>query len=125
MGLASTGTVAGRPVALAPSTSPDAAGSILEALACLSPYGDRSPAALTSTFTLGSAPGTSLLLVSVDGDEDLVLALREARRRGVPVTALWILEAGGSPPPAHPFDDTLYAEVPDGWRDQRTLTIHR
>ena len=121
IGLVSTGSVAGRPVAIPPSTSPDAPTRILEALACLSPFGLRAPEAVAAAVGRAAGPGTTLLAVGGAFPPDLLVGLGEARRRGAPVTGLHV---GGLPTPsagAGVFDDLFMTEKPDDWRTRATL----
>jgi uncharacterized protein (DUF58 family) len=125
VGLVSTGTAEGQPVAVAPASSPGTAAEILEYLACLSPYGPRDAEALPALVRSVSGPGTSLLLLSVDGHEEVLGALAEARRRrGVPVSALWVGAPKSEPAAAH-LDAAAYVEVPDDWRHQDTVAVSR
>ena len=123
VGLVSTGSVAGRPVALPPSTSPDAPGRILESLACLSPFGLRTPEAVTDAVARSAGPGTSLLVIGGAFPPDLLAGLADVRRRGVPVAALHV---GRPPPGAAPsrlFDDFYVTDLHDDWRERTTIEL--
>ena len=123
VGLVSTGSVNGRPVAIAPSTSPDTPTRILETLACLSPFGLRSPDAVTDAVARSAGPGTTLLAVGGTFPQDLLIGLGEARRRGAPVTGLHVGAQDILAAPGRVFDDLFQTDMPDDWRTRGSIQL--
>jgi uncharacterized protein (DUF58 family) len=123
VGLVSTGSVNGRPVAISPSTSPDTPTRILETLACLSPFGLRSPEAVADAVARSAGPGTTLLAVGGAFPQDLLLGLGEARRRGAPVTGLHVGTGDTPAIPGRVFDDLFQTDMPDDWRTRGTIHL--
>jgi uncharacterized protein (DUF58 family) len=124
VGLLATGSVDGRPAALAPSTAPDAPGILLDALARLSPYGRRDPGALAAAVDRAAGPGCSLVVVAGRLRPDMAVGLAAARRRGVPVAGIEVAGPGVAGPgapgwgeaAAQILDERYRVIVPEDWR---------
>lgn len=128
VGLFSTGTVEGLPVAHEPSSAPGALAEVLEALARMSPLG---PAPLGSVLLAEAPrlpPGTSIVVVAAAFPDSTLAALSELRRRQRSVTALSVLTEpvrGAAPaaPPAGLFDSLIFTRYCDDWQGRAGLEL--
>jgi uncharacterized protein (DUF58 family) len=121
-GLYSSGTVSGRPVALAPSTAPAALPTMLESLARSGFPGRTSIADLLLAEGPALQRGASLVFVAADFPDSTVRALAEVRRR-LPVTIVWIAGDHGQPPPPGLADTRWGVAYRDDWKDQDVLEL--
>jgi uncharacterized protein (DUF58 family) len=116
-GLYSSGTVGGRPVIHRSGGGPDALAAMLESLAVLSLQGRMGLDDLLSAEVARLGSGSSVLVVALDFNETLSVALASARRR-VPVVALWVNAGFGAPPPAGIADSSEEVRYDAGWRER-------
>ncbi len=121
VGLYTTGSAGGRPVAHPPSRDPSALPAMLESLARLLPSGtpfvERVLLAASSRL-----PGqTSLVVIAADFPRPLLAAIDEVRRHHA-LTAVH-LALGGDPPPTERVDALLHAPYAEDWQSRKSLEL--
>jgi uncharacterized protein (DUF58 family) len=123
-GLYASGTVDGRAIVREPASSPAALPAMLEQLARASPYASASIAQMLLAEGSRLLRGTSIVVVAPDFNEPTLVALSELRRR-TPITALWVANEHGQPPPAELVDITREVAYDDGWKQREVVELHR
>jgi uncharacterized protein (DUF58 family) len=121
-GLFASGSVHQVPVAHPPSTSTAALATVLEALACVSPFGGVSFSNVLGMQAAMLGGGTTIVTIANDYPTSTLLALAELRRHHA-VTAVWVESDFGSPPPAGLVDSQLSTRYSDDWRQQEELEL--
>lgn len=121
-GLFCTGTVGGRTVVQAPTTSPDALESLLDLLARVSPAGPLRLSELLAGHAGALPHGTSVVVVASDFSGQTLITLDDLRRRRS-VTAVTVVGGHGAPPPHESVDARLYARYSDDWKHKTSLEL--
>jgi len=122
VGLYTTGMVDGRAIAYPPTASPSALPDMLELLARLSVFGAVTLAELLAAEGGRSRAGTSLVVVAAHFPEPTVAAIAGLRRR-LPVTAIWVGNDAGAPPPAGTVDAREEVAYVEDWKHRATLEL--
>jgi uncharacterized protein (DUF58 family) len=107
-------------VNIAPGRSPDQLALILDALACLSPYGNASMAGLLASAARTLPLGTTVVVISSNVTEALVGALLGLRAGGHAVS---LLAMGESQPVDVDGIATYWIGGTRAWRDLESLTL--
>lgn len=122
VGLYSSGSTDGSPIAFPPSTAPTALPTMLESLARASAFGlVRFPEVL-SAESGKLQRGTSVVTVATDYTEPTMVAIAELRRRH-PVTAIFVEGPHGSAPPAGLVDAVLRTRYEADWAEREVLEL--
>ncbi|HUZ19999.1 MAG TPA: DUF58 domain-containing protein [Acidimicrobiales bacterium] len=121
-GLFSSGTIAGRPLACPPSSSPAQLALMLESLARVTHFGSLEFAHLLAAESSRLRPGTSVVIVSADYPAETLEALGDLRRRHA-LSALWVANDHGAPPPREHVDALLTARYADDWQRRESLEL--
>jgi uncharacterized protein (DUF58 family) len=124
VGLYSTGTMDGRPLAYAPSTSPSALADMMELLARVSPYGTMSMAEVLASECGGFRGGISVVVIAADFPERTLAAMADLRRR-LPVTSVWVGNAIGTPPASGMVDTREEVTYVEDWKQRTTMELAR
>ena len=122
VGLYTTGSVHGRAVSHPPTTAPSALVTMLEHLARVTPFGGPTFPGLLLGEGSGVRATTSLVVVTADFSEPVLVAMAELRRR-LRITSLWIDDGIGSPPPPEMVDSWVRAEHSDDWSRRAVLEL--
>jgi uncharacterized protein (DUF58 family) len=122
VGLFSTATIGGVPVAHTASTSPAALPQMLEMLARASAFGPLSLADILVGEGTRLSRGTSVVVVSANFGEATLVAIAELRRR-LAVTSVWVATGEGQPPPDGFVDAHCEALYTDDWHGRTTLEL--
>jgi hypothetical protein len=124
VGLFSSGTVAGGPVAVPVSTSPAVLPAMLESLARARPSGGARFAQVLSDVGQTLQRGTSVVVVALRFSAASLAAVAELRRRNS-VTAIWVGTERVTPPPIELFDGLLQARYTSDWQQRQVLELTR
>ncbi len=124
VGLYSTGTTDGHPLAHAPSTSPSALADMMELLARVSPYATESMADVLAAECGRFRSGISVVVIAPDFPERTLAAMAEVRRR-LPVTSVWVGNDAGRPPPAGTADAREEVAYVEDWKQRTTVELAR
>jgi uncharacterized protein (DUF58 family) len=124
IGLFSSGTVAGDPVAVPLSTSPVALPAVLEALARAKPSSGARFAQVLSDVGTTLQRGTSVVVVALRYSAASLAAIAELRRRNS-VTTIWTGTERSTPPPIEAFDALFQARYANDWQQRQVLELTR
>ncbi len=124
VGLYSTGTVDGHPLTHAPSTSPSALADMMELLARVSPYAPESMADVLASECGRFRSGISVVVIAADFPERTLAAMAHVRRR-LPVTAVWVGNDIGRPPPSGTVDVREEVAYVEDWKHRTTMELAR
>jgi uncharacterized protein (DUF58 family) len=124
VGLYSTGTLDGHPLAHAPSTSPSALADMMELLARVSPYATRSMGDVLASECGRFRSGMSVVVIAADFSERTLAAMADLRRR-LPVTSVWVGNDAGAPPPSGTADTREEVAYVEDWKQRTTVELAR
>ncbi len=124
VGLYSTGTMDGNPLAHAPSTSPSALADMMEMLARVSPYATRSIADVLASECGRFRSGISVVVIAPHFPERTLAAMADLRRR-LPVTSVWVGNDAGAPPPSGTVDAREEVAYVEDWKQRTTVELAR
>jgi uncharacterized protein (DUF58 family) len=122
VGLYATGAVDGRPVACPARATPSALADMLQLLARVSVFGTVTVAELLAAEAHRLRSGTSVVVIAAHFPEPTVAAIAELRRR-LPVTALWVGNDAGAPPPVGTVDAREEVAYVEDWKQRATLEL--
>ena len=122
VGMYSTGMVDGHPLAYAPTTSPSALPDILELLARVSTFGTMPLCDVLSSEGARLRSGTSVIVIAADFPEPTLAALADLRRR-LAVTAIWVRNDAGAPPPSGTVDVREEVVYGEDWQQRATVEL--
>jgi uncharacterized protein (DUF58 family) len=124
VGLFSSGTVAGGPVAVPVSTSPAVLPAMLESLARARPSGGARFAQVLGDVGQTLQRGTSVVVVALRFSAGSLAAIAELRRHNS-VTAIWVGTEHVAPPAIELFDALLQARYTSDWQQRQVLELTR
>jgi uncharacterized protein (DUF58 family) len=124
VGLFSSGSIAGGPVAVPVSTSPAALPAMLESLARARPSGGARFAQVLNDVGQTLQRGTSVVVVALRFSTASLAAIAELRRRNS-VTAIWVGTEHVTPPAIELFDALLQARYTGDWQQRQVLELTR
>jgi uncharacterized protein (DUF58 family) len=124
VGLYSTGTMDGHPLAYPPSMSPSALADMMELLARVSPYGAMSMAEVLASECGRFRSGISVVVIAADFPERTLAAMADLRRR-LPVTSVWVGNDLGRPAPSGTVDTREEVAYVEDWKQCTTLGLAR
>ena len=124
VGLFSSGTVSGGPVAVPLSTSPAALPEMLEALARAKPSVGARFAQVLNEVGPTLQRGTSVVVVGLRYSAASLASISELRRHNS-VTAIWVGTERVTPPAIELFDALLQARYASDWQQRQVLELTR
>lgn len=123
VGLFTAGSGSIGALAVRPTSSPDALSSMLDGLARAVPSTGAGFANLLVGEVGHLQRGTSVVTVSMDYSDEMMVAIAQLRRRHA-VTAVWVETRRGAKPPPGLVDVVLRATHSDDWQQQEVLELH-
>jgi len=122
VGLYSAATIDGRPLAYPPRTSPSALPDMLELLARVSAFATVTLADVLASEGGRLRSGISVVVIAADFPARTIAAIADLRRR-LPVTAIWVGNEIGAPPPAGTVDAREEVGYVADWKQRTTLEL--